>query len=153
MPRIVILGNSGAGKTTLADRLAAEHGAARLDLDTITWASPGQRCPLADSVAALDAFMAAHEHWVIEGCYADVAAHALTRATELVFLDPGVDACLAHNRMRPWEPHKYPSKAAQDANLAMLEAWVRDYYDRTDETSHAAQLRVFEEFAGAKSRR
>ena len=61
---------------------------------------------------------------MIEGCYGDLIAAVLPRTTRLVFLNPGVDACIANCRARPWEPHKYASKEAQDANLAMLIGWV-----------------------------
>lgn len=150
MQRIVIVGNSGAGKSTLADHLAREHGLERLDLDTIAWDPGPQRRALAASQAELDAFCADHDAWVIEGCYADLAAHLLPRCTELIFLDPGLERCLAHNAGRPWEPHKYPSKEAQDANLAMLQEWVRSYYERGDVCSHAAHAALYASFTGAK---
>lgn len=51
---------------------------------------------------------------------------------ELIFLNPGVEACVRHCRARPWESHKYPTRDAQDANLAMLIDWVRSYPSRDD---------------------
>ena len=87
---------------------------------------------------------------MIEGCYADLLALALPRATDLVFLNPGVDTCIANARNRPWEPHKYPSPEAQNANLNMLIGWIRDYAEREDEFSLAAHRRLFEGFAGRK---
>ncbi len=143
------MGNSGSGKSTLAKRLSTEHSLAHLDLDTLAWlaTTPPQRAP--DGLAKLDAFMTT-ERWVIEGCYADLLAHAAKRCTELVFLNPGVDVCIAHCRARPWEPHKYASKQAQDANLPMLVEWVRAYETRTDEFSLPAHRRLFESFAGVK---
>ncbi len=155
--RVVILGNSGAGKSTLAKQLAAdrprcEHGLAHLDLDTLAWlpVTPPQRAPLEDSLAKLAAFTGAHDRWVIEGCYADVLEHAAARCTELVFLNPGVEVCIAHCRARSWEPHKYPSKAAQDETLAMLIDWVRAYETRDDEFSLRAHRALFDRFTGAK---
>ena len=143
------MGNSGSGKSTLAKRLSTEHSLAHLDLDTLAWlpTTPPQRDP--DGLAKLDAFLI-NERWVIEGCYADLLAHAATRCTELVFLDPGVDVCIAHCRARPWEPHKYASKEAQDANLPMLVEWVRAYETRTDEFSWQAHRALFDGFTGAK---
>lgn len=150
--RIVIMGNSGAGKSTLAQQLARDHVLAHLDLDTLAWLPevPPRRAPLADSLAKLAAFTAAHDRWVIEGCYADLIEHAAAMSTELVFLDPGVEACIAHCRGRPWEPHKYASKEAQDANLPLLLDWVRAYETRDDEFSRRAHRALFDRFAGAK---
>jgi len=39
--RIVIIGNSGSGKSTAAKALAARHSLAQLELDSIVW-EPGQ---------------------------------------------------------------------------------------------------------------
>lgn len=152
-PRVVIVGNSGAGKSTLARALGDAHRIPTLDLDAIAWSSPGVRREPAESTRALQDFFAANEGWVVEGCYASLVAAALPHCSELVFLDPGVEVCLAHNRARPWEPHKYPSSAAQDANLEMLARWVREYHERDDEYSHCAHLAIYDGFAGKKVRR
>ena len=94
-PRILILGNSGSGKTTMARELRDELGIAHLDLDTIAWAMPGERLPLAESVVALAAFRRAQSSWVVEGSYASLVEAALPLCTELRFLNPGVEACVA----------------------------------------------------------
>lgn len=118
--KLVIFGNSGSGKSTLARALAARHALAHLDLDSIVWEP--QRVAVArapDAVRAdLDAFVHAHARWAVEGCYGEWVVHAATQADELVFLNPGIEACLAHNRRRAWEPHEYRSRAAQDSTLA-----------------------------------
>jgi adenylate kinase family enzyme len=152
MARYVVVGNSGAGKSTLAIRLAREAGLPHLDLDTLAWQPepPPRRRPIEGSTREIATFMAAHERWVIEGCYADLLAAALPRCTRLVLLDPGVEACVANARARPWEPHKYPSKAAQDANLDMLIGWIRDYWTRDDVFSWAAHRALYDGFAGDK---
>ena len=151
--RVLIIGNSGSGKSTLAAHLARSHGLAVFDLDTVAWlpVTPPQRRPLAEAVEALEAFMDAHEAWVIEGCYADLLEAVSHRATALRFLNPGVAACVAHCEARPWEPHKYPSKEAQDANLAFLLDWVRGYDDREGPLGLAAHRALFEGFGGDKA--
>ena len=151
--RVLVFGNSGSGKSTLAMRLSAEHHLAHLDLDSIVW-EPSQvavqRQP--ESIAAsLAAFLAENESWVIEGCYGELVEAASGHCTELVFLNPGMETCLAHNRKREWEPHKYASKEAQDAMLEQLQVWVADYYQRQDQWSYHAHRRIFDSFAGRKS--
>lgn len=150
--RIVIFGNSGAGKSTMAARLAAESGAAHLDLDTLAWLpeTPPRRAPIGESAVKIDAFTAAHDAWVIEGCYADLLALVTPRATRMVFLNPGVEACVANCRARPWEPHKYASKEAQDAGLEFLVGWVRAYATREDEFSLRAHRALYDGFTGDK---
>jgi len=152
MPRIVIIGNSGSGKSTLAQSLARESGLMLLDLDTLAWeaANPTTRRRLDESLAAITAFMDASESWVVEGCYADLIAPVIARCTRLIFLNPGIEACVRNCRTRPWEPHKYPSREAQDKNLEMLVGWVREYANRQDEFSLRSHRRLFDDFQGDK---
>jgi adenylate kinase family enzyme len=150
--RIAILGNSGSGKSTLARHLAAAHGLSMLDLDTVAW-EPGQiavpRDPAA-AVAEVRAFCGSQERWVVEGCYAGLVEAALEFSPLLVFLEPGVEVCSANCRERPWEPHKYRTKAEQDERLAFLLAWVEEYYSREGELSLKAHQALFETYSGPK---
>ena len=154
MLRIIIFGNSGSGKSTLARELADREALAHLDLDTLAWrpTSPPSRKPLAESGPAIDEFIAGNEGWVIEGCYADLIAWVLPRANRLYFLDLPVSDCIDNAKRRPWEPHKYVSQEAQDANLPMLLDWITRYETREDTFSRAAHERLFAGFAGEKTR-
>ena len=150
MNRIVIIGNSGSGKTTMGDRLAAEHALPHLDLDSLAWESPGVRRPLEESIAMMHAFVEANLEWIVEGCYSGLVESILPFATELRFLNPGIDACVRNCRARPFEPHKYASREEQNARLEFLLSWVREYAVRDDEYSLAAHRRLFDAFAGPK---
>ena len=123
-----------------------------LDLDTIAWdhENPRIRDELTVSSGKLEVFMKAHQDWIVEGCYADLVSVASDFATDLVFLNPGIQACIDNCKSRPWEAHKYSSQQAQDKNLEMLIGWVADYEVREDEYSLAEHRQVFEEFAGQK---
>lgn len=151
--RLLIFGNSGAGKSTLAALLARERALAHLDLGTLAWepatAAPARR-PLAASQTDLERFRCANPAWVIEGCYADLLGLLTSHCTELIFLNPGSEACVQNCRTRPWEPHKYASKQAQDDKLGMLIGWVRSYETRVDACSLLSHQRLFAEFPGKK---
>lgn len=152
--RIAILGNSGSGKSTLAAELAARHCCRSLDLDTIYWEADAPGVPRDIDAAARDLarFCEASDSWVIEGCYETLIERALVYEPELIFLDPGVERCLANCRARPWEPHKYASPDEQNARLPMLLGWVADYYTRAGEMSHASHRALFEAYSGPKRR-
>lgn len=126
--RVAILGNSGSGKSTLAAALAAVGDAATLDLDTVAWEAGPAPTLRDEDLARADVrhFCRTHPHWVVEGCYASLIDAALDFEPTLLFLNPGVEACLANCRARHWEPHKYASQADQDANLAFLLSWVAE---------------------------
>ena len=150
--RVLIIGNSGSGKSTLAAHLARSHGLAVFDLDTVAWlpVTPPQRRPLAEAVEALEAFMDAHEAWVIEGCYADLLEAVSHRATALRFLNPGVEVCVSHCLARPWEPEKFATPEAQQATLDYLVNWVRTYETRDDEYGLARHRVLYDTFEGPK---
>jgi len=149
--RIAIIGNAGSGKSTLARELAAGTVPV-LDLDTIVW-EPGKIAvprPRDRVLADLDRYCADHAQWIVEGCYGDLAAHVLVHEPELIFVNPGEAACLARCRARPWEPHKYESKAAQDSMLEHLLTWVSAYYQRDDDMSLARHRALFDAYLGPK---
>lgn len=126
-----------------------------LDLDSIVW-EPGMAAVQRSSesiTASLKAFLAQNESWIIEGCYGELVEAASCHCTEMVFLNPGLETCLEHNRKRSWEPHKYASKEDQDAMLENLQAWVTDYYARQDQWSYRAHRRIFDSFGGHKTER
>jgi adenylate kinase family enzyme len=149
--RLVLLGNAGAGKSSLARRLQARQPAERLSLDAVAF-EPGssERRPLADSVAAVRRFIAAQEHWILEGCYADILEPVLEHAEELIFLNPGVEVCVAHCRARPFEPEKFATPQEQQHNLENLIAWVSAYPTRDDAYGLLQHRRIYDGFSGRK---
>ena len=152
--RIVILGNSGSGKSTLARMLAQAYALPALDLDTVFW-EPDRiavQRDETDALAQLAHFCRSHPGWIVEGCYAHLATAALASSPMLLWLDPGGEACLANCRSRPWEPHKYRTKAEQDAYLGSLLEWVAAFYDRDDAMSQRVHRAVFDGYAGPKRR-
>lgn len=149
---VAIFGNSGSGKSTLASALAHRSGAPVLDLDTIVWA-PGQaavRRPEAAVLGELRRFCAGREAWIVEGCYGELIEALLPWRPELIFVNPGAEVCLRHCRERPWEPHKYGSKAEQDAHLPFLLEWVSDYYRRDGAMSLRRHRALFDAYDGPK---
>lgn len=144
--RIAILGNSGSGKSTLATWLAQAADLAVLDLDSVAWEPDQPAVARSSALAEADvaAFCTTHTGWVLEGCYANLVEAALRFEPFLIFLNPGLERCTAHCLSRPWEPHKYPSRQEQDANLPFLLAWVAEYYTRDGPMSLAAHQAVFD---------
>ncbi len=152
MRRVIIFGNSSSGKTTLAKKISKEQNLAHLDLDTLAWRNtkPPSRMPLPESKKLIEAFLKTNSNWVIEGCYADLLQLVTTRANYAIFMNLPVEQCQINAQNRPWEPHKYPSKAAQDASLAMLLGWIADYETRTDEFSYQAHIELYNAFTENK---
>jgi adenylate kinase family enzyme len=148
--KAILLGNAGAGKSTMAKAMMGSEKIPRLSLDEIAWAEPAIRKPLEQSVELLLAFINPHDDWIIEGCYSDIIEAALPYCDELRFLNPGVEVCIKHCHMRPWEPEKFESAAQQDANLQNLINWVREYETRDDEYGLIRHRELFDSFGGNK---
>lgn len=153
MTKILIFGNSGAGKSTLAAEIRASQQLGHLDLDTLAWlpTNPPQRMALIESKRKMERFMAKNDSWIIEGCYTDLLELAEPQASEIIYLNLPVEECIANAKNRPWEPHKYDSPEAQDANLSMLIEWISDYPNRADTFSQSAHQRFYEQFSGKKT--
>lgn len=137
----------------MARALARQHGLGWLSLDDIAWrVEKGQ--PVRRSTEAcgraMEAFMSGQAEWVMDGCYGDLIRLGLPHCSELRFLNPGVEACVAHCRSRAWEPEKYPSQEEQDAMLDLLIDWVRDYAVRDDDCSLRQHRAIFDSFEGGK---
>lgn len=149
--KTLLLGNAGSGKSTLARKLLASQPEAQLiALDDLAFSGGIERRPLDDSVAAALDRMASSDHWVVEGCYADIFEPLLVHGEQLIFLNPGVEACVGHCQSRPWEPDKFATREAQDAHLDKLVSWVRSYETRADEYGLKQHRALFDTFSGEK---
>ncbi|MCP4325043.1 MAG: shikimate kinase [Alteromonadales bacterium] len=152
MRKVLIFGNSASGKSTLAKQLAQSENLAHLDLDLLAWqpTNPPTRTSLDDSRKAIEQFIQQHTSWVIEGCYTDLLTMVEAVSSEVIFMNLPVTQCIANAKNRPWEPHKYDSKEAQDANLAMLIEWISQYESREDTFSKNAHTEFYQNYSASK---
>jgi adenylate kinase family enzyme len=86
MQRIVIVGTTGSGKTTLGQRLATQTGYLLVDLDAIHWGPDWTPMPL-DQFRARVSEALAGPCWVVAGNYGKVRDIVWARADTLVWLD------------------------------------------------------------------
>ncbi|WP_162559354.1 AAA family ATPase [Microvirga sp. 17 mud 1-3] len=93
MRRILVIGSPGAGKTTLARRIAAALGLPLVHLDREYW-RPGWVKPADEDWDRQAADLAERPAWVMDGEYFDSADRLLARATAVVWLDLPAWLCL-----------------------------------------------------------
>jgi adenylate kinase family enzyme len=87
--RIVVTGTSGAGKTTLARRIAALLEVPHIELDAVNWQSGWRDLARHDPDEFVRRVTEAikPEAWVVDGNYGPVRDAVWRRATYLVWLD------------------------------------------------------------------
>lgn len=152
MSNILIFGNSGSGKSTLAKSICKSQGLAHLDLDTLAWeaTTPPERKSLKTSKMEIDNFIKLNDSWIIEGCYTDLLKLVEPYSSEIIFLNLPTEICISNAKSRPWEPHKYESKQAQDENLDMLIDWIAQYTKRNDTFSMRAHQNFYNNYSRKK---
>lgn len=87
MRRVVVVGTSGTGKSTLARALAERIGAAWLELDAVHHLPGWEPSTTAEFRAAVSEFLAIHDRWVVDGNYGAVRDLLWTAADTAVWLD------------------------------------------------------------------
>lgn len=84
--RIVIIGGTGAGKTTLARQLAARLGYPHLEIDAFHWEANWTETPTPLLRERISEAIAA-DQWVMDGNYSKVRDLVWGRADTIIWLD------------------------------------------------------------------
>lgn len=102
--RIVVVGSSGAGKTTTAETISQKLGIPHVEMDALHWLPDWQETELLEFREKISQALAGPA-WVVDGNYAKVRDISWTRADTLVWLDlplPLVLRRLANRTFRRW---------------------------------------------------
>src|SRR5579859_8182423 len=84
--RIVVVGTSGSGKTTMASTIARFLGIPHVELDALHWGPRWTEAPLGVFRERVDQALS-HEAWTVDGNYSKVRDIVWRRADTVVWLD------------------------------------------------------------------
>jgi adenylate kinase family enzyme len=143
--RLLILGNSGSGKSVLAERTATFTTQRIFDLDLIHWHADGNKRE-EDVSRTIVSSIANDDGWIIEGVYGWLIERAVPRATAMIWLDMPWEICresLVRRGMR---------RNMTEADQQALFAWAEAYWTRTTSSSAQGHRHLFEMFKKTKIR-
>lgn len=143
--RWIIIGNSGSGKSKLAERLGTILHLPIYDLDVLHWHADGRKRDESDAKNRV-AQIASGDHWVIEGVYGWLAEVAFPRADALIWLDLTWEDCRSGLLDRGLRRGMTPS----DHDALLL--WAQNYSTRTTPSSFAGHERLHRMFEQYKAR-
>ena len=86
MERIMVVGTSCAGKTSLARRIALTLDMPHVELDSLYWGPNWSECPT-DEFRERVRHHVGGDRWVVDGNYAKARDIVLSRATDAVWLN------------------------------------------------------------------
>ncbi|MCK1491045.1 adenylate kinase [Bradyrhizobium sp. 180] len=145
--RTLVIGNSGSGKSTVAQALADLAHIPAIDLDLVHWEEGGYGRERNEDVArkmVLD--ISGQPRWIIEGAFGWLAEVALPKATALIWLDFPWNACRAGLLARGLR------LGATSHDGAELMKWAEAYWSRQTSSSFAGHSKMFNDFSGTKLR-
>ena len=108
-PRVLVMGTSCSGKSTLAAQIAASRDVPLVELDALNWLPNWVGLNATDTPRLKRRFQVATQGtaWVVAGSYMEHAQATIwPRVTDLVWLDMRMPLLLKRVAIRSWQRHR-----------------------------------------------
>ncbi|MDP7322249.1 MAG: hypothetical protein QF441_16720 [Bacteriovoracaceae bacterium] len=149
--KLIILGNSGSGKSWLGKKLAQQLDCNLIEMDKLFW-EPGGFNKKRDPELVKKALQSSTstDRWICEGVFGRIADLAIERASMVILLDLAWEDCKKNlmNRGPNYEDCHSPSQA--DKSFEELLNWAKDYSIRENHTSRNYHYNQYNNFDGEK---
>lgn len=93
MNKVIIVGSSGAGKSTFAIQLQEKTNLPLFHLDKLFW-KPGWILSSKEEQITIQKKVIEKEQWIIDGNYGDTLDLRITACDTIIFIDPPRTVCL-----------------------------------------------------------
>ena len=144
-------GNSGSGKSCLAESLSRIFSIKVIHLDRLFWLPGGYNEKRPENEVRNEIEQKKKDNsWIVEGVFGELTALFLPRAQTLIYLDMDWPTCRLSLVARGSESSRQLGPAAAEENFKRLLLWAERYWIRTDLRSHAGHIQLFEGFSGQK---
>ncbi len=134
--KILIIGNGGTGKSTLAQKMGAELNIPITYLDLIMWDKNWDRLPEREFIKRLDKITPAKD-WIIEGWgYHSTLAQRIEKADVIIYLQYPLEFCLKsvlernkkyNNKKNPFDPFEDDRLSNQPLFEEAIRTMHKDY--------------------------
>ncbi|MEA2561124.1 MAG: hypothetical protein QOH06_2628 [Acidobacteriota bacterium] len=152
MERVVVIGNSGGGKSTLSRQLAARFDLPCTDLDCLLWV-PGWQLVPAEIYQAEHSRLIAGERWLLDGLgMHDSIASRLARATDIILIDMPLwmHYWLAAERQILWAAGRLPQPPAGIAEAPPIHGLFKAIWENDQAMPEVRSLVGLEERRGKR---
>lgn len=150
--RIIIIGNSGSGKSWLGKILSQRTNITLFHMDEIRWDHSGYeiRRSASDINKALDAIKN-KDQWILEGVFGKMAEVCLPFSTLLIWLDLPWEECKQNllSRGPQFDDHLNPRE--KEKALTKLIEWASEHGSREDANSWTFFNSLYNDFKHKKT--
>lgn len=151
MKKILIIGNSGSGKTWLGNRLASILGIPYISLDNIFWEPGGYNRKRIESDVEADIKRIQHSKcWVSEGVFGHLVEQLSAFAETLIYINLPWSECRNNLIKRGSESSRQLGPKKAEENFQALLKWASEYEARDSKASERFHNFLFENFSGQK---
>ncbi len=153
MKKIIVIGNSGSGKTWLGKKLATILRIPHIELDGIFWEPGGyNKKRMGEEVEADIKRIQESKCWVVEGVFGHLVDNFLSFADILIHLDLPWEECEKNLLIRGSESSKQLDHKKAEENFQALLEWASEYDTRNSKASKNYHSSLFNCFSGKKHR-
>ena len=151
MNKIIIMGNSGSGKTWMGKRLASVLGISHISLDNIFWEPGGYNRKRNDFDVEADLkSIQSSESWIVEGVFGHLIEPLTTFAETLIYITLPWGECRNNLLNRGSESCRQLDPIKAEENFQSLLVWASEYETRKSKASKRYHNFLFDSFSGQK---
>lgn len=151
MPSIIIIGNSGSGKTHLANNLGSILFIQVHHLDGLFWKAGGFSQKRSNrAVNSEIRLLRETSEWIVEGVFGELAEQFVEKADWLLWLNMDWEYCERNLLARGSESSKQVDSEQAEENFQNLLTWASNYWERDGFRSYSGHKSLFVDFSGSK---